>query len=186
MKALLRAAVLLVVACGAELPSSIKSEIDASPPGVTTIVVFTDFQCPFCRRNHAALSRVLESDPDRVRVVFRHVPLPRHPDARTAASAAICVEELAPAETLAYAHDLFRANDLSEGACEDAAIARGVDRDRFRECVASPATARRIERDIALFDEAGGDGVPLTFIGKDRLEGAQTEGAFRAALLRAH
>jgi protein-disulfide isomerase len=186
MKTPLRAAVLLVVACGAELPSQIRSEIDASPKGVATVVMFTDFQCPFCRRTHAALAPVLAENKGRVRVVVHHVPLARHPDARGAANAAICVESLAPSATLEYAHALFTSQDLSDRACEDLAMAHGVDRDRFRACLTSSATAERIARDAALFDAIDGEGVPLTFIGKKRLDGAQPESALRAAIDSAH
>lgn len=190
MRGLLRAALVFIAfasgACGVELPPAIRHEIAKSPPGVATVVMFTDFQCPFCRRTHAALAPVLRENEGRVRVVLRHVPLPRHPDARTAASASICVERLSPPSALAYAHALFTASDLGSDACEEAAAALGVDRTAFRACLASSATAERIAEDIALFDAVDGDGVPLLYIGKTRLEGAQSTGSLRSAINRAH
>jgi predicted DsbA family dithiol-disulfide isomerase len=117
----------------------------------------------------------------RVRLVVRHVPLRRHPDARGAARAAICAESLAP-DPNAYFHALSQAPDLSEAACAELASSHGVDRERFDRCVRDPATDRRVDEDGARFDAALGDGVPLLFVGATRLEGAQTRSTLEPAL----
>lgn len=179
------ATLLALSACGGELPSVIGDEIaqtSKANAGAATVVFFTDFQCPFCRRTHAALEPLLEERRGRVRVVLRHVPLPRHPDARSAARAAICVERLTRPLLDDYVHALFEAEDLSEASCERMATDRGVDRDRFQRCLSDSSTDARIERDLAMFDAVKGDGVPLLYIGRTRLEGAQSRGGLEAAL----
>lgn len=171
--------------CGGQLPAPIRAEIAetaATNAGAATVVFFTDFQCPFCRRTHAALEPLLRERRGRVRLVLRHVPLARHPDARSAARAAICVESLAGALLGDYAHALLEATDLSEGACEQMAIERGVDRARFQRCLSESSTDARLERDLATFDAVGGDGVPLLYVGRTRLEGAQSRGTLEVAL----
>ncbi|MBX3208470.1 MAG: thioredoxin domain-containing protein [Labilithrix sp.] len=176
--------VAVVVACGGP-PSVIRDEMATTAEvkaGAATIVVFTDFQCPFCRKAHAALAPIVEARRDRVRVVLRHVPLPRHPDARTAARAAVCVETLTRPLLDDYVHALFEAQDLSEAACEELAVERGVDRDRFQRCLADAATDARVERDLAAFDAVGGDGVPLLYVGRTRLEGAPSRSRLEAAV----
>jgi len=178
-------AVSMLSACGGGVPGVVRDEIARTSQvksGAATIVFFTDFQCPFCRKTHAALAPVVDARRDRVRVVIRHVPLPRHPDARTAARAAVCVERLTNALHDDYVHALFEAPDLSEQACEDLAIERGVDRDEFRRCLSDPSTDARIEQDLAMFDAVEGDGVPLLYVGRTRLEGAQTRGSLEAAI----
>jgi predicted DsbA family dithiol-disulfide isomerase len=186
MRALLAALVVSVLfACGGELPVVIRDEMtktSQTKAGAATVVFFTDFQCPFCRRTHAALAPVVEARRDRVRVVVRHVPLHRHPDARTAARAAVCVERITNALTDDYVHALFEAQDLSEAACEELAVERGVDRDRFQRCLADATTDARIEQDLAMFDAVKGDGVPLVYVGRTRLEGAQSRGTLEAAI----
>jgi predicted DsbA family dithiol-disulfide isomerase len=117
-----------------------------------------------------------------VRVVLKHVPLRRHPDARTAARAAVCVEELAPQELNAFARDLMAANDLSERACAEVAVQHRVDRDRYERCVHDSKTDERIDRDTALFDAVDGDGVPLLYVGHARLDGAQTRSSLETAI----
>lgn len=171
-----------VVACRPALPQAIQDEMAATPRGQVTVVFFTDFQCPFCRRTHAALDPLVEERKGRVRVALKHVPLRRHPDARNAARAAICVEAIAPDELAAFARDLMTAPDLSERACAEVAVQHRVDREQYDRCVHDSQTEERIERDIALFDAVGGDGVPLLYVGRTRLDGAQTRGSLESAL----
>jgi protein-disulfide isomerase len=187
------AVAMLLASCSAAIPPAIKEEWATTQrvqPGATTVVFFTDFQCPFCRRTHAALAPLLAKHGDSVRLVIRHVPLQRHPDARTAARAAVCFEANVARDATGrtsvlfneYVHALMTAPDLSEGACETMAEEHGISRDAMRRCLADASTDARIERDLALFDAVHGDGVPLLFIGRTRLEGAQTQSALEDAL----
>ena len=172
-----------VAACRPPVPRAISDEMAATPRGQATVVFFTDFECPYCRRTHAALAPLVNERKGLVRVVLKHVPLRRHPDARTAARAAICVEALTPDNAAAYAHALMTANDLSEHACAElAAREPGIDREAFERCTRDTSTEARIEKDTALFDEVNGDGVPLLFVGRARLEGAQTRDSLEEAL----
>jgi protein-disulfide isomerase len=177
---------LAIVACGGELPLVIKDELaktSQTKPGAATIVFFTDFQCPFCRKTHAELAPLLEGENRaRIRLVFRHVPLNRHPDARSAARAAVCVETLTPDLLIDYAHALFATQDLSEANCEALAIERGIDKTRYQECLSGARTAARIDQDGAMFDAARGTGVPLLYIGSIRLDGAQSRSSLEAAI----
>src|SRR5262245_48460214 len=129
----------LIFLCGALLscagvPPPIRDELARAPRGTVTVISFTDFQCPFCRRTHAALAPLVAQHRGRVRVVLRHVPLRMHPDARTAARAAVCTESLPAAEAVADA--LYQSPDLGEAACEAIALERGADRDAYQRCVA--------------------------------------------------
>jgi predicted DsbA family dithiol-disulfide isomerase len=169
-------------ACRPALPQVIKDEMAATPKGQVTVVFFTDFQCPFCRRTHAALDPLVEERKGRVRVVLRHVPLRRHPDARNAARAAICVETIAPDALGAFTRDLMAASDLSERACAEAAVQHRVDREQLDRCLHDSKTEERIERDTAMFDAVEGDGVPLLYVGRARLDGAQTRSSLETAL----
>ena len=171
---------LALVSCGATVPPVIRDELGRSPPGVVTVVFFTDFQCPHCRRTHAALSAALAGRPGRVRVVLRHVPLRMHPDAPTAARAAICAEALPAYDD--YVRALYASNDLAETACEELAVERGANRGAFRACVADPATERRITSDTQMLDQLGGDGVPLLYVGRRRMDGSQTRRDLEAAI----
>ena len=162
------------------MPAGIREELARAPRGTVTVVVFTDFQCPFCRRTHAALAPLVAERGARVRVVLRHVPLRMHPDARTAARVAVCTESLAASAAVVDA--LYRAPDLGEAACEAIALEHGAERAAFAMCVADPATDARIDSDTAMFRALGGDGVPMMFVDRTLLDGSQTRRTLETAL----
>src|SRR6185295_9779665 len=60
-----------------------------------TLVEFSDYQCPFCRRWHAEVYEpLLAAFPGKIRLVYRNLPLTSiHPDAFSAAEAAMCAGE---------------------------------------------------------------------------------------------
>ena len=171
---------LALVSCGGGVPPAIRDELARAPRGTVTVVFFTDFQCPFCRRTHAALAPLVAERQGRVRVVLRHVPLHMHPDARTAARAAVCTESLPARDAVVDA--LYRAPDLGEAACEEIALEHGAERAAYQRCVADPATDARIDSDTSMFRELGGDGVPMMFVDRTLLDGSQTRRTLETAI----
>lgn len=171
----------LLASCLGEAPPVIRSEMDATAPGKATVVLFVDFECPYCKKAHASLERALEGREDRVRLVLRHVPLRMHPLARPAARVAVCAERFrVPPARIADA--LYRATDLGEPGVAHAAEELGLSRGAVEACAAEPRTEARLESDRRAFEAVGGDGVPLVFIGKERFDGARPASELRAAL----
>lgn len=178
---------LFVSACTPKVPDAVKTELSSSPAGTTTIVAFTDYECPYCRTAHLELTKALQTLPNtKVRIVRHHVPLPSHPHAEQAARAAICVETQGGRTEIADAR-LFEAppGRLDAATCEEAAVDAGLTNDAYRECVRSPATDERLRRDLAAYMQTSASGVPLVFIGSERIEGAQDAQSFRDAIERA-
>src|SRR5262249_6963031 len=58
-----------------------------------TIIAFSDYECPFCRRAEPTVKSVLQQYGDKVRLVYREYPLPNHPHAEKASEAALCAED---------------------------------------------------------------------------------------------
>ena len=73
------------------IPADAPSRGPESAP--VTLVEFSDYQCPFCRRAHPALEEVLARYGDRVRFVYLDYPLPNHSRAVPASQAARCAGE---------------------------------------------------------------------------------------------
>lgn len=174
--------------CGTpKTPDAVKSELGGGPANTTTIVAFTDYECPYCKAAHGELMKALAASPGlKYRVVRHHVPLPSHPHAELAARAAICVESLG-GKTERMDDSLFNAGSarLDVGSCEDAAAEAGVDRDAFKACLSDPATTGRLKKDIADYMQAAASGVPLHFVGNERLEGSQDASVWQEALAKA-
>ena len=136
---------------------------------LVTIVAFTDYECPYCRRAEATLTQLRQSYGNEVRLVVAEKPLPMHDRARPAALAAL-------AASAQGAFDLMRAR-LFAGPIDDAAIAVaasdiGLDAARFdadRAGMAKEALARA----EALAEHLGVRGTPAFFINGRYVVGAQ-------------
>ncbi|MBI4115227.1 MAG: thioredoxin domain-containing protein, partial [Candidatus Omnitrophica bacterium] len=77
------AAVQGIVPQGAGGPVNPKSEIGKFPSkgpenAPITIAEFSDFHCPFCKKVEPTIDQLMKNYPDKVRVVWRHYPLPFH------------------------------------------------------------------------------------------------------------
>jgi len=67
-----------------------------SGPADARLVIeeFADFQCHFCQIGSNTIQQVIKDYPGQVRVVFRNMPLPSHPQSQIAAKAfaAVCMQ----------------------------------------------------------------------------------------------
>lgn len=140
------------------------------------IVEFSDFQCPFCRVVQETLAAVRSRHPERVAIVYRHLPLDAiHPHARAAANAVECAGEQG---RFAEYHDrLFALQDSIGTTPWDryAADAAVPDLEAFRRCVAENRYADRVERDARLAAELGLDVTPTLIVNGTVYPGAPTK-----------
>jgi protein-disulfide isomerase len=142
------------------------------------MVEFSDYQCPFCQRANPTVNQVLQAYGDKIRFVYRHYPLPNHPDARPAAEAAACALE--QNKFWPYHDQLFaNASRLSGKDLKDHAGAAGLDPAQFATCVDGRHSKGRVDEDVAEADAAGVTGTPAFFINGRALEGAQPFDVFK-------
>lgn len=142
-----------------------------------TIVEFSDFQCPFCRRAVPTLQEVMKKYPGQVRVVYRNLPLGSHSRARPAAEAALCADE--QGQFWAY-HDLLFENQRQ---LEDEDLARyagevGLDAEKFKLCYDEKRFADRLNADMDAARAAGVSGTPAFFVNGVMLSGAKPAADF--------
>jgi protein-disulfide isomerase len=148
-----------------------------SASALVTIVIFTEFQCPFCARVTPTLQRVQETYGDDVRLVFRHRPLDFHDRALPAARAAVAAQQ--QGRFWEYS-DLLWENQtaIQDADLEGYAEQLGLDIQQFRADRDSAETQARIEADIALAERLAANGTPHFFVNGIRLRGAQPYEAF--------
>jgi protein-disulfide isomerase len=144
-------------------------------------VEFSDFQCPFCQRANPTVEQVLKTYGDRIHFVYRHYPLPNHPNARPAAEAAACADE--QGRFWQY-HDQLFANSsrLTDADLKEHAAAAGLESARFSACVDGHRYKNQIDQDIKEGNEAGVTGTPAFFINGRSLEGAQPFETFKRVI----
>jgi protein-disulfide isomerase len=133
-----------------------------------TVVEFSDFQCPYCKRAADVVAGVSKQYGDDVRVVFRNFPLPYHKSAHLAAKAAMAA---AAQGKFWEMHDkLFASNQaaLDRAAIDGCARELGLDMGKFAAALDGGKYASAVNADLA----AGGqfvDGTPTLFVNGHKL-----------------
>jgi protein-disulfide isomerase len=147
-----------------------------------TVVEFTDYQCPYCRRFQAETWPRLKRDyvdTGKVRFIVRDLPLSFHSHARPAAEAAHCAAEQGHFWPM---HDALLASDtqLDLASLVQRAQAMGLDAARFRDCVTANKYDSDIARNAATAAALGLRGTPAFVLGRmshGALEGIRFYGA---------
>lgn len=149
-----------------------------------TIVVFSDFECPFCSRGAITMHALLQ-DPrwaDDLRVVFMHFPLAFHQDAEPAARASVAAH--AQGAFWPY-HDRLFDNQRALGRDDllASAGALGLDVEAFEAVMDDPATAALVQAQMAMGQSLGVRGTPNFFINGQLLVGAQPADVFEPIIV---
>lgn len=140
--------------------------IYGSPDAATTIVEFSDFECPFCARLHPTLKQVVDESEGNINWEYRHLPLSIHATAEPAAIAAECVANIAGNEAFwSYSNALLsNQRGLTASFLEIEAVALGVDAQLYQSCITSPEIASIVEADTQRALALGGSGTPFNVV----------------------
>ncbi len=147
-----------------------------------TLVEFSDFHCPFCQRMNTTLKQVTESYPGKVRLVWRHYPLPMHPGAERTHQATECAHEQGkfwPFQEKIFAD--FKQN-WTESDYEAVAKNVGLNSSQFKTCMQSPDSKNKVQQDVAKGQAVGVRGTPALFMNGTLMTGAQPYGNYKAAI----
>ena len=171
-----------------EVPAPEASDPQKGGKGAkVTIKIFSDFQCPFCKRVEDTLKSLEGAYGDKVRWVWKDMPLPFHKDAPLAAEAA--QEAFAQKGNAGFwkFHDkLFESQpDIQRPALEKIAGEIGLDMDKFKAALDSGKHKKKIEDSTKIGNNAGINGTPGFVINGYFLSGAQPEAAFKKLINRA-
>jgi protein-disulfide isomerase len=168
-----------------ESPPAVRVEVDVAGAPIrgpaeapVTVIEFSDFECPFCKRAKATFATVMEKYPGKIRLAFRDFPLEKiHPLARGAAEAARCARD--GGKFWEY-HDVLFAQSpkLTRDDLKRYAKDVGLDTEKFDACVASGAKRAAVQKDIDDGTELGITGTPAFYINGRPLVGAQPIEAF--------
>jgi protein-disulfide isomerase len=165
-----------------QMPLALAEQAQGSGAAPLTMVEFTDYQCPYCRRFQAEVWPRLKHDyvdTGKVLFIVRDLPLPFHSEAKPAAEAAHCAAEQGKFWPM---HDalLAKDSDLSSKGISRCARALKLDVKSFDSCVASGKYAAAVGHNAAEADALGLRGTPAFVIGRVQhglLTGWPIEGA---------
>jgi protein-disulfide isomerase len=159
-------------------------ELDGSPSrgpadAAVTLVEFSDFQCPFCARVSPALDQLEREYPKQVRRVFKHFPLPMHPQARDAHRAAVAAGEQGRFWEM-HEKIFAQPSTLDRKTLTGYARALGLDVAKFERALDSAKVEERVQADIDEGQRIGVRGTPTFVINGRVLSGALPYEAFKA------
>lgn len=135
------------------------------------LVVYSDFECPFCSKHHDTIKQIANEYGDKVFIVFRNFPLSFHQYAGPAAEAAECASE--QGKFWEYTDSLFANQaDFADEPWVDLAVGLGLDTDKFQTCIDSDKFKNRVSADLNEGFDNGVEGTPATFINSELVSGA--------------
>jgi protein-disulfide isomerase len=135
------------------------------------VVIFSDFQCPFCARLEPTLSQLEKAYRQQIRLVWKNYPLPFHENARPAAEAALAA--LAQGKFWEMHDKLFADQQhLDRATYEKYAGELGLDLARFRADLDAQKYKDWIDADRKDAEAAGVTGTPAVFINGRKIMGA--------------
>lgn len=157
-----------VKAVGSE--DHIKGNKDAK----VTLIEYSDFECPFCKRFEPSVQQALKDFPKDVRLVYRHFPLRSlHPSAQKAGEASECAAKLGGNDAFWKMHaKLIEMDPMSTDLMKQAAKDIGLDQGKFNTCLDNGETAARVNQDFNEGGASGVEGTPATFINGNLVSGA--------------
>jgi protein-disulfide isomerase len=141
-----------------------------SEQAAVKLVVFSDFQCPYCARLAPELKQVHERHPTDVSIEFRHLSVPGHEHGQMAAEAAECA---ASAGRFWAYHDLLFSLGANLENLDVAALAKkvGLEPETFQRCLESRQGKSAVLADYAEAEKLGIQGAPALFLNGRRVGG---------------
>ncbi len=146
-----------------ELFRQSNSPIGGNPKGKITVVDFFDYQCEHCIKMTPVISAVIKSDPN-VRVVFKDFPI-LGPVSQFAARAALAANM--QGKYYQFHHALMSVDQpLTEDVVLEVAKSAGLNVDKLKKDMDSPAITRQLNENMALAKNLKVYATPTFFIGK--------------------
>jgi protein-disulfide isomerase len=152
-----------------ELLNDPESPIAGNPYGDVTIVEFSDYQCPYCKRAHSAVKSVVAAD-GKVRLIYKDLPILGEAS-RIAAVAALA--SIKQGKHLSFHNALMEFNGKLDGdRIFEIAGSVGIDVARLKEDMKDPNIRKIIDRNMALASALGVRGTPAFVVGNQFVPGA--------------
>lgn len=148
-------------------PPSQDDRLYGNADAPVTLIEYSDFECPFCKRFHDTAKRLVDASNGQVNWVYRHFPLDFHnPGAQKQAEATECAAELGGHEAFWTFADTIFARTTSNGQgfpidnLTPLAVEIGLDKTKFQQCLDSDRFAEKVQQQMAAGQRAGVSGTP--------------------------
>ncbi|WP_160172745.1 DsbA family protein [Methylomarinum vadi] len=147
-----------------------QDRIFGKPSALISIIEFSDFECPYCRKIHPILKRIVNDSDGSINWVFRHFPLSFHkPNALKEAQAAECAANQGNSQTFwKFTDALFmqprRGKQQREQLIKNAAEKIGISYEELQKCITANIFLKKIIDDENEAIKLGLKGTPVNLI----------------------
>ena len=157
------------------IPNNAPSKGPKNAP--VTVLIWSDFECPYCSKVNPSLKELEKKYPTQVRFVFRHLPLAFHKNAQKAAEASMAAHAQGKFWEM---HDLLFENQkaLDVDSLVSYAKKLKLDMKKFQDALLNNTYADYVKKDLATAGEFSINGTPTFTINGKEISGAQPPEAF--------
>jgi protein-disulfide isomerase len=150
---------------------SMRDHIYGDPKAPVSLIEYSDFECPFCKRFHRTAKQIVKTYNDKVNWVYRHFPLSFHnPGAQKQAEASECARELGGNDGFWKYADAIYERTQSNGngfpLTQLVPLAKelGLDEKKFAQCYESGKYEARVKEDFEEGQKIGINGTPASIL----------------------
>jgi protein-disulfide isomerase len=151
--------------------SASRDHVYGNPNAPVSLIEYSDFECPFCKRFHATANEIVDAYGGKVNWVYRHFPLSMHnPGAQKEAEASECVAQLGGNDAFwKFANAIYaRTKSNGNGFPLDQLVPLGkeigLDEKQLKECIDAAKYASRVQEDLDEGVQVGITGTPANFL----------------------
>jgi len=147
-----------------------------------TIVMFIDFECPYCQASFPVMKELSDTFGDAVRIVFKNYPIQSiHPNARAAAHAGMCAH--AQGKFWNFYDRAFIYKNLDESKLYEYAVESGVNAALFDQCYRAQTYTKVIDQDLEDGLILGVRGTPTYMVNGKFIEGVHSLDHWKTVLI---
>jgi len=161
--------------------------VKGNPRAAVVLIEYLDFECEACGSYHPVMKRLMKEFSTRIAFVTRYFPLPGHKNSMTAALAVEAAGRQGKywemSDTLLQNQETWGERPTPMSAIFERFAARmGLDVERFRWDVSSPAVRERVQRDLVNGQQLGVQATPTFFLNGVKTANPRGYPEFRALL----
>lgn len=153
-------------------PDISKEHVLGNPDATVSMIEYSDFECPFCKRFHETPQEVQKKFGEQVNLIYRSMPLSFHGEAAVLeARAGECAARVGSNKVFwEYGNDLFKYSESNGKGLGDnqsiytLASKYKLDKSKFKACLDDPATQKQIDDNLKSASDLGISGTPTTIV----------------------
>lgn len=139
-----------------------------------TIVKFSDFECPYCAQAAQTINQLKLKYKDRLRVVYKQLPLPIHANAYNLSVASLCLHDQKKAAFWTFYQDIYslKRTKSTEDILKEIPDTYKLDKNKYNACLTEKVFDSQVNADVQQADELGLSATPVFIVNGELIMGA--------------